>query len=243
MKGHTGLAEPPQVARTLRHSPGKALRGLIFTKSTTGFPSCVALSPHLLVNRFFSLLGAGAARGQKCASGHISLEALLSCLRPQLTLLLAIWAHFEVLLSPELFLLYVWLRVCVCVCLCVSVCLFFFNLCFPSLKCWDLGGVSFRKPSLANVHDHSLLLMLTHCLHFLLLGICLLCARLGPGEELVGKTCRWGTCIQMVKQLFDTAGPLHVGHLRCQKHRGVLFKKLKTAILSDWASVSLTGFG
>ena len=133
--------------------------------------------------------------------------------------------------------------VCVCVCLCVSVCLFFFNLCFPSLKCWDLGGVSFRKPSLANVHDHSLLLMLTHCLHFLLLGICLLCARLGPGEELVGKTCRWGTCIQMVKQLFDTAGPLHVGHLRCQKHRGVLFKKLKTAILSDWASVSLTGFG
>ena len=60
-------------------------------------------------------------------------------------------------------------------CVCVSV---FFNLCFPSLKCWDLGGVLFRKPSLANVHDHSLLLLLTHCLHFLPLGICLLCARL-----------------------------------------------------------------
>ena len=65
------------------------------------------------------------------------------------------------------------------VCVCVSV---FFNLCFPSLKCWDLGGVLFRKPSLANVHDHSLLLLLTHCLHFLPLGICLLCARLGPGR-------------------------------------------------------------
>lgn len=64
-----------------------------------------------------------------------------------------------------------------CVCL-----FFFFNLCFPSLKCWDLGGVSFRKPSLANVHDHCLLLLLTHCLHFLPLGICLLCARLGPGR-------------------------------------------------------------
>ena len=64
--------------------------------------------------RLFCLLGAGAASGQKFASGHISLEALLSCLRPQLTLLLATCAHVEVLLSPELFLLYVWLRVCVC---------------------------------------------------------------------------------------------------------------------------------
>lgn len=61
---------------------------------------------------------------------------------------------WEDLLSPELFLLHVWLRVCVCF-------FFFLNLCFPPLKCWDLGGVSFRKPSLANVHNHSLLLLLT----------------------------------------------------------------------------------
>lgn len=125
--------------------------------------------------RLFCLLGAGAASGQKFASGHISLEALLSCLRPQLTLLLATCAHVEVLLSPELFLLYVWLRVCVC--------FFLKNLCFPPLNCWNLGGVSFRKPSLANVHNHSLLLLLTHCLHVLPLGICLLCARLGPGRR------------------------------------------------------------
>ena len=106
MKVHAFLAEHPQAASTLQHSPEKALRGLIFTKSTTGFPSCAALSPHLLVNRFFCLLGAGGASGQKFASGHISLEALVSYFRPQSTLLLATCAHVEVLLSPELFLLY-----------------------------------------------------------------------------------------------------------------------------------------
>lgn len=48
MKGHAFLAEHPQAASTLQHSPEKALRGLIFTKSTIGFPSCAALSPDLL---------------------------------------------------------------------------------------------------------------------------------------------------------------------------------------------------
>ena len=173
MKVHAFLAEHLQAASTLQHSPEKTLRGLIFTKSTIGFPSYAALSPQLASQQGLLLAGSWGASGQKFASGHISLEALLSRLRPQSTLLRATCAHVEVLLSPELFLLYVWL-------VCVSV--FFFNLCFPSLKCWDLGGVSFRKPSLANVHDHCLLLLLTHCLHFLPLGICLLCARLGPGR-------------------------------------------------------------
>lgn len=64
----------------------------------------------------------------------------------------------------------------------VCVCVSFFHLCFPSFGCWELGGISFRKPGLADIHDHSLLLLLTHGLHFLLLSVCLHCARLRPWE-------------------------------------------------------------
>lgn len=63
---------------------------------------------------------------------------------------------------------------------CVRVA-FFFHPCFPSFECWNRGGVSFRKPSLANIYARSLLLLLTHCLYFLL-NVYLTCARPGPWE-------------------------------------------------------------
>lgn len=65
---------------------------------------------------------------------------------------------------------------------CVCMCDFFFNLCFPSFECWNHDGVLFRKPSLANIHVRSLLLLLTHCLHFFPLNVYFACARPVPWE-------------------------------------------------------------
>lgn len=67
--------------------------------------------------------------------------------------------------------------------------------------------------------------------------LCLLtlCQAQALGDELVGRTCWWRTWVQVVRQLFDTAGALHVGHLHCQKHRGILFVRLKNSH-SEWLS-------
>lgn len=57
MKVHAFLAEHLQAASTLQHSPEKTLRGLIFTKSTIGFPSYAALSPQLASQQVLLLAG------------------------------------------------------------------------------------------------------------------------------------------------------------------------------------------
>lgn len=105
----------------------------------------------------------------------------LSCL------LLATCAHLKFLFIPKLFLfsgcvpVRAGVRVCMWVCghVCVRL---FFHACFLSFECWDFAGVSFRKLSLADIHARSLLLLLTRCLHFLPLCVCLSCARPGPWE-------------------------------------------------------------
>lgn len=124
-----------------------------------------------------------------------------------------------------------------CLCVCVHACtwlFFFFNPCLSCFECWNLDGVFFRKPSLANIHDQSLLLLLTHCLHFLSVSAYLVPGP-GPGRWACWQTCWWRTWVQVVRQLFDTAGALHVGHLHCQKHRGILFMRLKNSH-SEWLS-------
>ena len=105
-----------------------------------------------------------------------------SYLKPQLTFLLAICAHLKVLFIPEPFLFSGYVPLCVCACMYMAFFFLSFNLCLSCFECWNLGGVFFRKPSLANIHDHSLLLLLTHCLHFLPFCVCLPCARPRPWE-------------------------------------------------------------
>lgn len=58
---------------------------------------------------------------------------------------------------------------------------------------------------------------------------------LGPGGWACWQNLLMENMVQMAKQLFNSAGPLHVGHLHCQKHRGILFLRLKNSH-SEWLS-------
>ena len=139
------------------------------------------------------------------------------------------------------------LWVCASVCVCMHVRGFFFfsfNLCLSCFECWNLGGVFFRKPSLANIHDHSLLLLLTHCLHFLPFCVCLPCARPRPWEmSLLAEPADgehgfrwWGSFLTQLALFMWVTCIARNTEVSCSWD-------LKTAILSDWASVSLAGFG